>query len=345
VTESFEFASAVREKCYVVIALAGPTGGGKTWSALELAAGLGGTTALVSSEGRRDLYYADDFKFDRAPISPPFTPENWLAAIDAAASRYSTVICDNFSDEYTGEGGLCDMADAEAIAFAKRHKGREMNTASRWARPKAQHKKIVNYIRNRAQCHLIFCLRAEEKVRLVKVRNERGHEETKVEPIGYQPICEKNFMFDMMESALLLPEKRDKEGKIVLADARGVPQWIKPMSKHLQFFPTDKPITRECGRLLAEWCAGGAPAGTPLSGSADMGLEKRARAIAEHGYTALEVFCGSLSKEQRLSIKALVINELQDIARLADDRRREAQDEHVPDEEEAGDDPGRYLGA
>lgn len=293
---AFTFVPAVREKTPAVFALAGPTGGGKTWTALELATGLAGDKkiALISTEGRRDLYYADHFRFDRVGLEPPYTPTRFLAAMKAAqAAGYGVIIVDSFSDEYVGEGGLVDMAAAE----------RSPNEAAKWARPKAQHKLVIRWVRNSARTHLIFCLRAEEKVKLVKVRDEHGKETTKVEPQGFQPICEKAFMFDMMESALLLPEMRDREGNVLLADARGVPQWIKPMQQHLQFFPDRKPITREAGRALAEWCAGGAPrpAAPP-----EPPLRERCLAAARRGTAALRDFWEGLDREERAELRAFV---------------------------------------
>jgi hypothetical protein len=301
---AFQFVKAVRQQTWVIMALAGPSGGGKTWTALELATGLAadGKIALISTEGSRDLYYADYFDFDRVGLEAPYTPERWLAAMKAAqAAGYRVIINDSFSDEYIGEGGLADMAAAERVP----------NEAAKWAKPKAEHKKVIRWIRNGARCHLIFAMRAEEKVRLIK--NEKG--QTVVEPIGYQPICEKSFMYDMMESALLLPEKRDKDGKIILADARGVPQWIKPMSQHLAFFPENKPITRESGRLLAEWCAGGVSAPA-------RDLRADAEAAAAGGDAAFRSFYFALTDDEKLALRPRV-KVLQAKARAADAKPKE----------------------
>lgn len=295
----FTFTRAVRRQTWAVIGLAGPSGGGKTWTALELAMGLqgNGRTALISTEGSRDLYYADHFDFDRAGMTEPYTPARCLDALQAASASHSVVIFDSFSDEYIGAGGLVDMADAEL----KRMKN--PNTAAAWAKPKAEHKKVIRWIRNSARCHLIFAMRAEEKVKLIKVRGE-----TKVEPLGFQPICEKAFMFDMMESAMLLPDMRDKDGLVVLPDARGVPQWIKPMKDHLPFFPASKPITRESGRALAAWCAGGEPAPAPEPDPEPIGEDALAlaSAAAERGTVELRALWARLDRDQRAQVRDLI---------------------------------------
>lgn len=279
-TNVFQFERAVRKQTWAIIGLAGPSGGGKTWTALELAAGLAqdGRIALISTEGTRDLYYADHFDFDRVGMDSPFTPERCLAAMKAAQDAgYRVVIFDSFTDEYVGEGGLADMVEKERAEAIK--KGWTVNDAALWARPKAEHKKVIRWIRNSARCHLIFAMRAEEKVKFVKAK-KNGRDVTEVVAVGYQPIAEKSFMYDMMESALLLPQKLDDKGNVVLADARGVPQWIKPMSQHIPFFPENKPITREAGRLLAAWCAGGAPAPASEPAVRESNPERETKAAA-----------------------------------------------------------------
>jgi dephospho-CoA kinase len=64
---SFSFRPGVRENVGLLIGLAGGTGSGKTYSAMELAAGISGDKpfAVIDSEARRALHYADRFRFDQ----------------------------------------------------------------------------------------------------------------------------------------------------------------------------------------------------------------------------------------------------------------------------------------
>lgn len=238
----FEFKPAVRVGTPMIIGISGASGSGKTYTALELAMGLAGKrkVAFVDTEGRRGLHYADlgAFKFDHLDFQAPYTPARFLAALQQAArAGYAVVIVDSFSDEYVGEGGLVDMTQAELP--------RVKNTAAAWAMPKAQHKLVIRWLRQ-SRCHVIFCLRAEEKVRLEKVMKQ-GKEQTVVVPIGWQPVAEKNVPYEMTTSFLLTP------------DAPGVPKPIKIQEQHKAFFPLDRPISRQTGEKLAAWCAGGAP--------------------------------------------------------------------------------------
>ena len=235
-----EFAPAVRTNTAIVLALAGASGSGKTKSALELAVGLAGERgqiALIDTEGRRALHYADEYKFLHSDWRPPFTPDALGRKLREAEQIAAVTIVDSMSDEHEGEGGLCDMADTE---YKAQQGGK--NSAAAWARPKAEHKqKIVRWLRQ-ARCHVIFCLRADEKVEFQLVGGK-----TKVVPLGWTPIAEKRLLYDVTTSLLFTP------------DRPGIPKPIKLYDKHVPFFPPDQQVSREAGKRLAEWASGTAP--------------------------------------------------------------------------------------
>lgn len=243
-SDEFEIKPAARVNTPAFIALAGPSGSGKTRSALELAMGLAGDgkVLLADTEGNRALHYADLYQFDHVEFRPPYTPERTAKLIDLAEARgYAVLIVDSGSDEYEGEGGLQEIRDQTNDEF--------------WARTKARHKHaLINRIR-RARVHVIFCLRCEERVRISKVQGR-----TVVETLGWQPICEKRFLYEMQSSFRFDPS------------SPGVPVPIKLYDIHAQFFPEGQKVTREAGARLAEW-ARGAPAQEPpdISSLLDLG--------------------------------------------------------------------------
>jgi adenylylsulfate kinase-like enzyme len=63
---------AKREHVPLLIGLTGPSGGGKTFSALRLATGIqqvtGGDIYFIDTESRRALHYADQFKFKHVEL-------------------------------------------------------------------------------------------------------------------------------------------------------------------------------------------------------------------------------------------------------------------------------------
>ncbi|WP_276200349.1 AAA family ATPase [Chelatococcus sp. XZ-Ab1] len=234
---TFTFAPARREQVGLLIALAGASGSGKTFSALRLARGMSpeGKIAFIDTEARRGLHYADRFQFMHADMRPPFRPERFIEGIRAAeAAGAEVVIIDSASHEYDGEGGIMDWADDLAEKGVK--------SPGNWKEPKLAHKKMMNAL---LQCRasLIFCLRADEKIEIVR---ENG--KTQVRPLGWVPICEKRFMYEMTASFTLTP------------DRPGIPQFDLPhklQDQHRNMFPAGRPISEEAGRMLAAWARGG----------------------------------------------------------------------------------------
>lgn len=242
---SFSFRPAIRENVGLIIGLAGGTGSGKTFSALELASGIAGSKpfAVIDTEAGRAKHYADRFRFDHGDLRPPFRPDAYLEAIMAAdAAHYPVIVVDSMSHEHAGEGGLLDWHEEEMAG-----RGESYNMKA-WIKPKMAHKKMVARLLQ-IRAHLILCFRAEEKVDITK--DEKGKtviipKVTRTGLDGWVPVAEKSLPYELTASFLLL------------ADHPGIPHPIKLEAQHRPLFPDGKPITRECGRLIAEWASGGA---------------------------------------------------------------------------------------
>src|SRR5690242_13140717 len=101
----FEDTEAVRSPTPLLFGLIGPSGAGKTYSALRLATGMqrvfGGEIFVVDTESRRALHYAKDFKFRHVEFAPPFSPLDYLAAIEHCVTKGAkTIIVDSMSHEH-----------------------------------------------------------------------------------------------------------------------------------------------------------------------------------------------------------------------------------------------------
>ena len=100
------FKKAVRENLWVKVLLSGPSGAGKTYSALRLATGMaqktgGAGVAYVDTENRRASYYANEFDFDVIDMCDPYTPEKYISAIeDAVDAGYKVIVLDSLSLEW-----------------------------------------------------------------------------------------------------------------------------------------------------------------------------------------------------------------------------------------------------
>lgn len=245
------FRPAKREDVGLWINLIGGTGSGKSFSGMRLASGMaqGKPFAVIDTENRRALHYADQFRFDHAELRAPFTPDAYAEAIVAAdAAGYPVIMVDSGSHVWAGDGGVLDMQEAELDRMAGSDYGkRERVKMAAWIKPKMAHKRMVQKLLQ-VKAHLILCLRAEEKVEMEKDAQGKTvivKKKTLTGRDGWIPICDKNLPFEATCSFLLL------------ASAPGIPQPIKLQEQHRALFPLDKPITEESGKQIAEWAAGG----------------------------------------------------------------------------------------
>lgn len=248
---STTFRPAVRESVGLLIGLAGGTGSGKSFSAMRLAAGISGDKpfAVIDTESRRALHYADAFKFDHAELRAPFRPDSYAEAIKSAdAAGYPVIVVDSMSHVWAGEGGILDWQEEELDRMAGQDWAkRERVKMAAWIKPKVAHKQMVQRLLQ-VRAHLILCFRADEKVEMTKDGSGKTvivKKQGLTGLDGWFPICEKNLPFELTASFLLT------------ADAPGMPKPIKLQEQHRALFPFDKPISEDSGKMIAEWASGG----------------------------------------------------------------------------------------
>ena len=272
-TRKFELRKAVREQVPLLVALFGVSGGGKTYSALRLASGISrvtpGPICVIDTEARRALHYSRAFEFQHLEFKAPFSPNDYLAAIEhCVASGAKTIIIDSFSHEHEGPGGVLDMSEQYLNKkCGDNWKERDKHKFSSWIIPKQQRTRLLNTMLQ-IPVNFILCFRAKEKLKIVK--NKEGKNEPT--QIGLMPIGELGFVFEMTTSILLPP------------GASGVPQWrpqeqgskmmVKLPKQFAGLLDDGKPLSEEHGEALARWAAGGpADAKAPEAGPSDLFLE------------------------------------------------------------------------
>lgn len=338
---SFTFRRAERETTSMLIALAGASGSGKTYTAICLALGLAypdmtpeEIIAAIESEGRcrvvvldseggRALHYAPkpgakpDFKssfpFEYGELAPPFTPQSYQdAVVSANEAGFAAVVVDSMSHEYESEGGVLEWADKLAAgvpkpgiqspeAWKRDHWIEQpVKSPGNWKEPKRAHKIMVGRFLQ-CRCHMIFCLRAEEKMQLVEEKFEKRHggEGKKIvvipakdRPINerWEPICEKRFMYEMTSSFILLPSQ----------PGIGIP--LKLQEQHQVCFPQGQQIGSKSGSMLANWASGGGEAAQQQSSnSGDEAAVKRAEWVDR--YIAKVKDCKTLDELADLQTK------------------------------------------
>jgi hypothetical protein len=277
----FQIEEAEREGARLVVGLVGISGGGKTRTALEIAYGMANYNSkkvgFICTENKRGRLYSDCLvdpqtgevqRFLIGDLVAPFSPQRYIEAIQAfEKAGVEVLVIDSGSHEWEGIGGCEDIANANPAKPA-------------WNRAKAEHKRFMNALLQ-SPMHIIVCLRAREKVKLAK--DNQG--KTVYEPQGVQPICEKNFTFELTASLMMWNGGRSQ-------DVLKCPEELKPILGRQEGY-----ITAADGAALRAW----------VDGAKQLDPEvERARSnlnlVCEQGVAALQDAWGKLPAKVRKAI-------------------------------------------
>ena len=175
------FEDAVKEACKLRLALCGPTGAGKTYSALTIAMAIAGQPtetnkiAVIDTEHGSASKYADLFKFKRVNLVNHH-PQNYIDAIRAAsAAGFEVLIIDSLSHAWMGVDGALELKEKAA---KKTH-----NDWTAWRDVTPLHNKLVDAILG-SKCHVIVTMRS--KMEHVMKQDKNG--KTTVERVGMEAI-------------------------------------------------------------------------------------------------------------------------------------------------------------
>lgn len=148
------FKKASRSAAKIKLAITGPSGSGKTFSSLMMAKGLGAKIAVIDTENGSASLYSDKMEFDTLSITPPYSTEKYIQAIDAAVSHgYDCLVIDSITHAWSGEGGL--LAQKEQID------SRGGNSYTNWAKITQKHEAFMAKILN-SPIHLIATMRSKQ---------------------------------------------------------------------------------------------------------------------------------------------------------------------------------------
>jgi hypothetical protein len=151
----FVFKQAKRKQAKLRLALTGPSGAGKTYSALMIAKGMGGKIAVIDTERGSSELYDHLLQFDALQLEPPYSPERYIQAINAAvAAGYTTLIIDSATHVWNGIGGCLEINEQLAAA---RFKG---NTWSAWNETTPRYRAFIDAMLQ-APIHIIATTRSK----------------------------------------------------------------------------------------------------------------------------------------------------------------------------------------
>lgn len=165
---------AERKKAKLRLGISGASGCGKTWSALEIATGMGGKIGMIDTEAGRGELYGSDFDYDIIRLEAPYSTQRYIEAIKMfERAGYDILIIDSLSHAWVGEGGVLSVVDkAGANSFTQG-----------WRVGTPQHNSLIDALVT-SSMHIITTLRV--KTEYVVEKNDRG----KAEPrkVGLSPV-------------------------------------------------------------------------------------------------------------------------------------------------------------
>lgn len=287
---AFQMLLAKRVAVPAQIALWGFSDSGKTYSALRLARGLvgpKGKIAVIDTENKRALFYADKFGgWFHIDLQPPFTAPRYTMAVNAAINGGADIIIiDSMSHVWNGEGGVLDQADASKI-----------EGLAKWKTPKVAYARMKNAVL-RAPIPIIYCIRAKEK--FAQQKNEKG--KTEVIHTGQAPICDAGFLFEMTVSVRM----ESGEHKPLFP--------VKIPAEIVHAIKSGEYISEESGQIIAAWLAGGAQVDHETEA-----FRREARDIASLGSVKAREWWGKNVTKAKKPMLTPILAELEDLWNTAD---------------------------
>ena len=256
--------------------LTGPSGSGKTYGGLLISKGLAAKRVIVidTEQGSSDLYDSL-LPFDVIDLQPPFTPEAYIEAIDAAEKAGADVIViDSISHEWNGKGGCLELVDELARA---KFKG---NSWSAWSELTPRHRAFIDRML-RSSAHIIATGRSKTETAQVE---EGGRK--KVVKLGMKLESRDGAEY---EFTTVLDIVHDGHFAVASKDRTGL------------FNGDPKPITASTGAAFAEWLNGAEPPAEKPKPANDGIVAKAIVAIAR-----------ATTREELESLRARVDARLQD---------------------------------
>lgn len=169
------FTKAARKGSHLKLAITGPAGSGKTYSALRLAKGItqNGRIALIDTENQSASLYATDFDFDVVHVEPPFTMDKLTKpTVAALEADYDVLIIDSASHFWNG-----------VLEYKSQLDKRGGNSYTNWAEANKNYDLMIRAILF-SKIHVIVCMRS--KMEYVLEENDRGKQVPK--KVGMAPI-------------------------------------------------------------------------------------------------------------------------------------------------------------
>lgn len=223
---------ATRPKMSGRAMLSGPSGAGKTWTSLSMAARLAidedraDSILVIDTEKESALTYADVFKFRHLPWRPPYDPTELADVLAQLGNQYAVVTIDSFSHFWRGLGGTLDIADGKFGG---------------WKSARPVQERLVEAVLS-MPCHVILCVRS--KMDYLVTQNSSGKQE--IAKVGLAPIQDETLVYEMNVALDI-----DLEHRITVTKSR------TPAVPVGRMYPAG--MEAKAADDYAAWLAGGVP--------------------------------------------------------------------------------------
>lgn len=223
---------ATRQKAKIRLGLSAVSGGGKTYSALLIAFGMcndWNKIAVIDTENKSADLYAHLGEFNVLPLSAPYTPESYIAAIkECESAGMEVIVIDSITHEWEGKGGCLELVDQITQASTSK------NSYTAWGKVTPRHQSFIDALLQ-SPCHLITTVRRKQDYEMSKDSNGK----VKVEKAGLKEVTRDGFEYELtvnlqMDTGHFALASKDRTGLFM-----GKPEFIP---------------TVETGKLIADWC-------------------------------------------------------------------------------------------
>ncbi len=259
-----------RRKAKIKIGLQGCAGSGKTYSALLLAKGLTNgdfsKVAIIDTEnGSADLY-AHLGNYNVLSLTPPFTPENYIKAIEICENAgMEVIIIDSISHEWD-----------ELLDFHSKLAG---NSFTNWAKVTPRQKAFVDKILQ-AKAHIIATMRTKQDYVLNQKDGKYIPEKVGLKSVQRDGLdYEFTLVFDIDIKHFAVSSK-DRTGMFM-----GKPEFT---------------LNENIGKQILQWCNSGIAETANIATPAKNESINKQEQITEHEVFNQIQYCNSVSELLKL---------------------------------------------
>lgn len=199
------FQKATKAQSHLRLSLQGPSGAGKTYSALNIATYLGKRIALIDTERGSASMYAHLFDFAVCEIYDNYNPERLHEAL-AASANFDVVIIDSLTHFWNGPGGMLEMVDDEVKR--QKQRGNKPDSFSAWKSVDGVYRRVVQALLA-VPADVIVTMRAKTEYE----RSEDSKGKSTIKKLGMAPEMRNSFEYEMSVEGMLDDEHNLMIGK------------------------------------------------------------------------------------------------------------------------------------